>query len=105
MLSLDRPGHWEDWGRRLRVELDALSAYAQAVYAATDEYFATVPDIDLNHEVDLTAMGFGRHPATWVITNMLQNVALHCGEIAVLKGLHGRSGYPVPNREQEPAAT
>jgi len=93
---LDRPGHWEDWGRRVRVDLPALRAYAQAVYDATDGYFATLSDAELEREIDLSAMGFGRPLAAWVIVNMLQNVALHCGEIAVLKGLSGMPGYPVP---------
>jgi len=102
---LDRPGHWEDWGRRVRVDLAALRGYAEAVYEDTDGYFATLSDGELEREIDLTAMGFGRPGAAWVIANMLQNVALHCGEIAVLKGLQGDSGYPVPvGRPRETAA-
>jgi hypothetical protein len=93
---LDRPGHWEDWGRRVRVDLPALRSYAEAVYEDTDGYFATLPDAELEREIDLTAVGFGRPAAAWVVANMLQNVALHCGEIAVLKGLQGGPGYPVP---------
>jgi hypothetical protein len=102
---LDAPGHWEDWARRVRIDLAALRAYAGAVHAATDAYFASAPEAALEREIDLTAMGFGRQPASWVITNMLQNVALHCGEIAVLKGLSGQTGYPVPAAQpQETAA-
>src|SRR5262245_28875814 len=93
---LDPPGHWEDWGRRVRVDLPALRRYAEAVYEETDRYLATLPDEELEREIDLTAIGFGRPAAAWVVANMLQNVALHCGEIAVLKGLQGGAGYPVP---------
>jgi hypothetical protein len=100
---LDRPGDWEDWGRRVRVDLAALRTFAAAVYEATDRYLATLPDAELDREVDLTAVGFGRPTAAWVITNMLQNVALHCGEIAVQKGLRGISGYPVPAGRGAPA--
>jgi len=35
-----------------------------------------------------------------VIANILQNVALHCGEIAALKGLRGGPGYPVAAGQQ-----
>jgi hypothetical protein len=35
---------------------------------------------------------------------MLQNVALHCGEIAALKGLRGLPGYPVPAGQRREAA-
>jgi hypothetical protein len=91
---LDRPGNWEDWGRRVRVDLASLRAYARAVYDATDHYLSTTPDAELERVIDLTAMGFGRQTARFVVANMLQNVALHCGEIAVLKGLNGRPGYP-----------
>src|SRR5262245_16157509 len=53
---LDRPGHWEDWSRRVRIDLPALRGYAESVYGATDEYFATLPDSVLEREIDLTAM-------------------------------------------------
>jgi len=106
---LDSPGHWEEWSRRVRVDLPALRTFAQAVYEATDAYFAALPDDELEREIDLTAMGFGSPVAAWVITNMLQNVALHCGEVALQKGLRGATGYPVPTGPQpepepEPAA-
>ncbi len=87
---------WEDWGRRVQVDLDALRWYARAVYAETDEFLSRMPDGELEREIDLTGMGFGRQTARFVIANMLQNVALHCGEIAVLKGLNGASGYSYP---------
>jgi DinB superfamily len=101
---LDRPGHWEDWGRSVRVDLAALRRYAEAVYQDTDGYFATLPDAELEREVDLTAIGFGRQARDWVIANTLQNVALHCGEIAVLKGLRGGAGYPVPGGQRQETA-
>jgi DinB superfamily len=100
---LDRPGSWEDWGRRVQVDLGALRLYARAVYDATDQYLSRVPEGELEREIDLTAMGFGPQTAMFVIANMLQNVALHCGEIAVLKGLNGAAGYPVPGDQQRVA--
>jgi hypothetical protein len=37
------------------------------VYQATDGYFATMPAAELEREIDLTAMGFGRPTPAWAI--------------------------------------
>src|SRR5690242_942148 len=47
---------WKDyanWTRRLRVDLPALRAYAQAVYDASDAYLATLSPADLDAPRDL----------------------------------------------------
>ncbi len=46
------------WARRVQVDLAALKNYADAVYAATDAYLASLSDTDLDRELDLTAVGF-----------------------------------------------
>lgn len=84
---------WGDWARAVRVDLDALRRYASAVYSATDAYLAGATDADLTRALDLSALGFGQPAARWVLDMALQNVAMHCGEIACLKGLQGLQGY------------
>jgi hypothetical protein len=92
-----RPGFpdWSEWARRVRVDLPALRTYAQAVYAATDEYLASLTDKDLDRPVDLSALGLKQYTARQLLTGgVLGNAQTHCGEIACLKGLQGAKGYP-----------
>jgi hypothetical protein len=83
---------WDDWARRVSIELPALREYASAVYAATDEYLASISDADLEREVEV---GPGKFSLARFLTIMMGNVAWHTGEIACLKGLQGVKGYPV----------
>ena len=47
------PGEsWDQWARRLQIDLPALRQYALAVYAASDEYLASLTD-DLPLIVDV----------------------------------------------------
>jgi hypothetical protein len=86
---------WSKWARRVKVDLPALRKYAEAVYAATDEYLASLTDDDLNRPVDLSALGLGEHTVRYLLTNgVLGNAYNHCGEISCLKGLQGKRGYP-----------
>ncbi|MHB8766816.1 MAG: DinB family protein [Deferrisomatales bacterium] len=86
---------WRAWGQRERVDLPALRTYAQAVYAGTDGYLATLQDADLTRPVDLSALGLGPATMEYVLTNgVLGNALTHCGEISCLKGLQGTRGYP-----------
>ena len=84
---------WDAWGRKVQVDVAALKAYGQAVYAATDEYLGTLADSDLGQEIDLTAMGLGKYTLGELASIMLSNVNWHTGEIACLKGLQGLKGY------------
>jgi len=83
------------WGETARVELGPLRQYAQAVYAATDEFLQSLKPEDLERPYDLSAFGFGQQPMLFLVTNLLLNPSLHCGEISGLKGLSGARGYPV----------
>ena len=40
-------GDWNEWARRVRVDLDVLHQYAQAVYSAVDAQLAEISDDDL----------------------------------------------------------
>ncbi|MGZ8429193.1 MAG: DinB family protein [Candidatus Deferrimicrobiaceae bacterium] len=92
-----KPGFpdWSGWSRTVKVDLPALKKYAQAVYAASDDYLASLRSRDLDRPVDLTALGLGPSTVGYVINNgILGNGFTHCGEIACLKGLQGKRGYP-----------
>ncbi len=83
------------WARRVRVDLAALKGYGADVYAATDAYLATLSDADLEHELDLSGVGFGQQKLGWMLNLLLLNhIGTETGEIAVLKGIQGAKGYP-----------
>lgn len=88
------PGDWTAWARRVRIEMPALRAYAQAVFAATDAYLATLTPEGLGRTIDLSMVGLGEQTIGYVVNASLLNVAWHTGEIACLKGLQGEQGYP-----------
>ncbi len=72
-----------------------MREYAQAVYAATDEYLASLTDEDLGRPVDLSALGLGEMPFSQAfLGGILNGTHWHTGEISCLKGLQGQKGYP-----------
>jgi len=87
-------GPWQDWARRVTVDMPVAHAYAQAVYAATDAYLADLTAEELARELDLTAMGFGVTTVGYMLNAILIDGAAHCGEISCIKGLQGLQGYP-----------
>ena len=93
-----KPGFpdWSGWSRKVKVDLPAMRKYAKAVYAASDDFLATLSLEDLERPVDLTALGLGKSTMGWVIANgIVGNGFTHCGEISCLKGLQGKRGYPL----------
>jgi hypothetical protein len=91
-MSFGRP--WDDWARRVKVDLPAARACAQAVYASSDAYLAGLSDEDLAEERDFSALNFGEQPVSALINQVVTNCAAHCGEISAVKGLQGLKGYP-----------
>ncbi|MGB3399654.1 MAG: DinB family protein [Candidatus Deferrimicrobiaceae bacterium] len=86
---------WSAWSRKVKVDLPVFRKYAQAVYAVSDEYLATLRGKDLDRPVDLTVLGFGQSTMGFLINNaVLGHAFTHCGEISCLKGLQGKKGYP-----------
>jgi hypothetical protein len=84
-----------DWARAARVDLDATRAYAQAVYAATDAYLASLDEAALDRPMDLTQFGMGQMPLGDFVANLvLGHVRDLMGEISALKGVQGAKGYP-----------
>lgn len=85
-----------EWSLRAKVDLAALRQYAAAVYEASDDYFESMTEPDFTRPVDLSALGLGEQPASFVmLAGWVNNVNMHCGEISCLKGLRGSKGYPV----------
>jgi hypothetical protein len=83
------------WARRVRVDLTALKSYAEAVYAATDTYLESLADSDLDRELDLTAVGFGKQKLGWMLNLLVLNhIGTETGEISAVKGVQGAKGYP-----------
>ncbi|HMA33584.1 MAG TPA: DinB family protein [Chloroflexia bacterium] len=89
---------WEQygpWARRVRVDLAATRAYAQAVYAASDAYLASLTAEALDQPLDLSGVGMGTTDRGWVLSNLVVgHVHDLMGEISCLKGLQGARGYP-----------
>jgi hypothetical protein len=76
---IDRSVDWRPWAHRVRVDLARLRPYASAVYAATDDYLARLPDEALDP-------GNAAAPAC-LLSAILLTVATRRGEIACLRAL------------------
>lgn len=88
-------GQWDEWARRVVIDMPALRAYAQAVYANTDAYLATVTPEEWDRQLDMSVLGMeGQQTVGVWLTNILLDGAAHCGEISAVKGLQGLQGYP-----------
>lgn len=85
-------GDWLAWGNNVKIDLPVFHEYAQAVFAAVDNYLASIDDNALTQELDLP---FGKYSVGWLFNVGLLNTYSHTGEIAALKGLQGLKGYPM----------
>jgi hypothetical protein len=89
---------WEKygpWAREVQVDLAQARDYAQAVYASSDEYLASLTPEALDTPLDLSGIGMGQVSLGWAISLLvighINNLA---GEISCLKGIQGAKGYP-----------
>jgi hypothetical protein len=81
------------WGKSVKINLAELREYAKAVYAATDDYLATLKDEDIEKEIDLGS--WGKKSFTDFMTGFIIGHTFSlAGEISVLKGVQGAKGYP-----------
>ena len=84
-----------EWAQTVRIDLEALRAYAQAVFATTDEYLATLADDDLRQTRDLSEYELGIMTLGHVLINyVLTHAHDVMGEISATKGFKGLQGYP-----------
>ncbi len=89
----ERESDWFAWSRAVRVDLPAARRYAEAVYAATDAYLASLTPEQLDSPPATPIPG--NQTLSWLVYNLLtMHANLHTGEIAVVKGLQGLTGYP-----------
>ncbi|MEZ4708804.1 MAG: DinB family protein [Caldilineaceae bacterium] len=85
-------GDSTSWLNSVRIEGEAVHAYAKAVFAAVDDYLSTLSDDDLGREIEFP---FGKYSVGWAFNIMLLNTLCHTGEISTIKGLQGLKGYPM----------
>lgn len=80
------------WAHRVRLNIDAMRDYTQAVRARTDAFLASLSDDDLSAKMD-SFLG-ERSVAEYIQGLLIQHVDEHGGEIACLKGIQGAKGLP-----------
>jgi hypothetical protein len=82
----------ETWSKNVKIELEQIKKYADAVYKATDEYINSLNDEDLDKDVDLG--DWGKRPLSNILCSfIIGHINNLAGEISVLKGLQGKKGY------------
>jgi hypothetical protein len=88
-------GGYDEWAKRVKIDLPQLREYVQAVFKNTEDYVAGLNAEALDKELDLTSAGFGKMSLGAFITmTSVIHPSNHVGEISCLKGLQGAKGYP-----------
>src|SRR5205823_4934874 len=98
-VSEPHPYEWTTeyprWLKEVKIDTSKVHKYAKAVFAATEEYVASLSENDLQKRVDLSAYGMGESNVGHVLSAMIIGHANSImGEISVLKGLQDLKGYP-----------
>ena len=88
-------GDLKAWSRQAKIDMPVLQRYGQEVYAATEEYVASLTPEGLARSLDLSVLGLGQQPVAFILNALVVNAAMHCGETSCLKGLQGLKGYPM----------
>ncbi len=84
---------WGQWARNVKVDLDALRAYGQAVQTAVDGVIMSLTDADLSRTVQTP---FGSSTVMFLLAGaIIGHTHDHTGEISCLKGLQGVKGYVI----------
>ena len=93
MDSIPPLGKWDEWARSAAFDIDALRAYARAVYAQTDAVIAGLSSADLERIVDPAAVGLGVQSIQSLLMTLGTHTVVHSGEISAVKGMQDRKGY------------
>jgi hypothetical protein len=84
------------WTKNAKIDMEELNAYAEKIFAETEEYVKNLTDEDLQKEADLSVFGMGKSTVAFVIASVItSNLNLHTGEISAIKGVQGLKGYPM----------
>ena len=84
---------WSQWARLVRVDLDGLRAYGEAVQTSVDQLITSLTDTDLSRTVETP---FGSSTVLFLVTSaLIGHTRDHTGEISCLKGLQGAKGYVI----------
>lgn len=82
-----------EWAKSVKIDLSQMREYAQAVFAATDEFINSLKDEDLEREVDLGS--WGKKTIAFMLSEYIVGHTFSlAGELSALKGVHGAKGYP-----------
>lgn len=93
MPSFAEWGKNEAWVKNVKIDLEKFKEYAKKVYQATDDYLATLTEVDLEGEIDMGE--WGKHKLSDVLSNfVILHIANLTGEISAAKGFQGLKGYP-----------
>ncbi len=93
------PMEWQvaypKWLKEVKVDIRQFREYTKAVYAASEEYVASLSAEDLEKDVDMSAFGMEPKKVYDFIANLISgHIYSIMGEVAVLKGIQGLKGYP-----------
>ncbi len=81
--------------RAFRVDVNTLHDYARAVFASSEEFLNTADLAEMERVYDMSAVGFGMLPAPiWWSAFIIDHLHDVMGEISILKGCLGYTGYP-----------
>lgn len=84
---------WAQWARLVRVDLEALKDYGEAVASSVDQMLASLTDTELSRSVQTP---FGESSVQFLISGaIIGHTHNHTGEISCLKGLQGVKGYAI----------
>lgn len=94
-----QPAEWKvaypKWLKEVKLDMKEFREYANAVFADTEEYVASLSEKDLEKDVDMSAFGMGERKTYDFIANLITgHVYPIMGEISVLKGIQGLKGFP-----------
>lgn len=82
------------WSKEVKVNMEQLGKYCNAVHKAVDTTLTEMSDEELLADYDLSSWGLGMQTKAYLLNMMIFNTAAHTGEIANMKGMKGLQGYP-----------